>query len=292
MVAIALGFGLALLPRVVSQDGEEQTASPPNANPRFALSELSDARVAKPLPEAVSDPALVEAPAAAAGTPVAAVTGFLDAEVSRDFAASYGRLGATDRLRAGSGAAWSELHAQLPAITGFTVGEARSAPGRAEVDAEVELTAGLDAIVGLVPAHARAVWIAVPEDGGWRVDFASSELVPTYPPDADAADATRSWVSARSNCRGARQQSDQLLGAPGLANDLCGAEGPVRVGTPAPLRAGVGVEQFVAAFGAEVFGWARAVPVHSPAPMSVVLAPIGDRWVVIGVLESLPGNSP
>jgi hypothetical protein len=240
----------------------------------------------------MADPASVEPPAPPANTPVAAVTGFLDAEAAGDFASSYASLSGPDRLRAGSHGEWTTLHAQLPTIRGFTLGETRTAPDRAEIAAEMEFQPGLDTIVGLVPARAKATWIAVAEDGGWRVDFDNSTLVPEYPPDAAAVDAATSWVSARAQCRRAPQYRDGLLGVTAVAADLCGARGQVRVGTAAPLRAGTGVEPFVAAFGPDVFTWARAVSVESPAPMSVVLAPIGDRWVVIGVLESLPGDSP
>ena len=291
LLAVAIGFGIALLPRLLNHSGGNDPLSPTKANPRVQLSTLSDGRVAKPLPQAPVDPASVEPPAPPAPSPIAAVTGFLDSEVARDFGGSYGSLSTADRLRAGSHTEWTDLHAQLPTITSFTPGETRSASGRAEVDAEVELKAGLDQITGLVPAHAHAVWIAVAEDGGWRVDFASSELVPRYPADAEATSAARSWVSARSHCRRAPQHRARLLGTPALAAGLCGAGGPVRVGAPSPFHAGVGVEPFVAAFGAEVFSWARAVPVQSPSPMTAVLAPIDDRWVVIGVLESLPGGS-
>ena len=292
MLAAAIGVALAFVPRLLDNSGGEDTASPTKANPRVQLSTLADARVAKPLPEATTDPASVEPPAAPADTPVAAVTGFLDAEVAGDFAASYGRLSAPDRLRTGSRGEWTTLHAQLPSIQRFTLGETPSAPGRAEINAELELRPGLDSIVGLVPARAHATWVAVAEDGGWRVDFDNSTLVPEYPADPAAVDAARSWASARADCRRAPVYRDGLLGMPALAAELCGAGGPVRVGSVASLRAGVGVEPFVAAFGPDVFTWARAVPVESPVPMSVVLAPIGDRWVVIGVLESLPGGSP
>jgi len=292
LFAVAVGFGIALVPHLLNDSGREGIASPTKANPRVQLSTLADARVAKPLPPATADPASVEPPAAPADTPVAAVTGFLDAEATGDFAASYGTLSAPDRLRAGSRSEWATAHAQLPIIRSVTLGETRFAPDRSEIDADVELRPALDTIVGLVPGRAHAVWIAVAEDGGWRVDFGNSSLVPEYAPDAAAVDAATSWISARAECRRAPQYRDGLLGVPALATDLCGARGPVRVGTAAPLRAGTGVEPFVAAFGPDVFTWARAVPVQSPAPMSVVLAPIGERWVVIGVLESLPGASP
>lgn len=292
LLAVAAGFAIALVPRAFSNSGGDDIASPRSANPRVQLSKLADARVAKPLPQAMTDPASVEPPEAPAATPAAAVTGFLNAETAGEFASSYGRLGGPDRLRTGSRSEWTNLHAQLPTIRGFTLGETRSTPGGAEIDADVQLKPGLDTIVGLVPARAKATWIAVAEDGGWRVDFDNSTLVPEYPPDAAAIDAATSWVSARAQCRRAPQFRDGLLGAPALAGDLCGARGPVRVGTAAPLRVGDGVEPFVAAFGPDVFTWARTIPVQSPTPMSVVLAPIGERWVVIGVLQSLPGGSP
>jgi hypothetical protein len=292
LLAVAAGFAIALVPRAFSDTGGDDVASPRSANPRVQLSTLADARVAKPLPQAMTDPSDVEPPAAPAATPAAAVTEFLDAETAGDFASSYGRLSAPDRLRTGSRGEWTNLHAQLPTIRAFTLGETRSTPARVEIDADVQLKPGLDTIVGLVPARAHAVWVAVPEDGGWRVDFDTSTLAPEYPPDGAAVDAATSWVSARTQCRRAPQYRDGLLGSPGLAGDLCGSRGPVRVGTAAPLRAGDGIEPFVAAFGPDVFTWARAVPVQSPTPLSVVLAPIGERWVVIGILQSLPGGSP
>jgi hypothetical protein len=292
LLAVAAGFGLALVPRALSDSGSDDVTGRKSANPRVQLSRLSDARVAKPLPQATTDPGTVEAPAAPAETPVAAVTAFLDAEVAHDFAGSYGRLSATDRVRAGSHGEWAILHAQLPTIRSFTLGETRPAPGRTEIGAEVDLQPALDTIVGLVPARAHAVWIAVAEDSGWRVDFDNSTLAPEYPPEAAASDAASSWVSARTHCRRAPQYHDGLLGARALADDLCGAGGPARVGAASPLHAGNGVEPFVAAFGPEVFSWARVVPVQRPISMSVVLAPIGERWVVIGVLDSLPGSSP
>jgi hypothetical protein len=292
LLAVAAGVAIVLVPRALNGSGGDDVASPRSANPRVQLSTLADARVAKPLPQAMTNPADVEPPAAPAATPTAAVTEFLDAETAGDFASSYGRLSAPDRLRTASRSEWTNLHAQLPTVRGFTLGETRSTPGRAEIDAEVQLKPALDTIVGLVPSRAHAVWVAVAEDGGWRIDFDSSSLVPEYPPDAAAVDAAKSWVSARTQCRRGPQYRDGLLGLPALANDLCGARGPVRVGTAAPLRTGDGVEPFVAAFGPDVFTWARTVPVQSPTPLSVALAPIGDRWVVIGVLDSLPGGSP
>ena len=67
--AIAAGFGLALVPRALTDSGGDDVASPENANPRVQLSKLSDVRVAKPLPQSMTDPASVEPPAAPARLP-------------------------------------------------------------------------------------------------------------------------------------------------------------------------------------------------------------------------------
>ena len=37
-------------------------------------------------------------------------------------------------------------------------------------------------------------------------------------------------------------------------------------------------------FGADVVSWARVVPVESGSPLRAVVAPIDDRWTVVGVL--------
>jgi len=47
----------------------------------------------------------------------------------------------------------------------------------------------------------------------------------------------------------------------------------------------------VAAYGDDVFTWARVVPVTAPVTFDLVLAPIGDRWSVIGAVQASPSSS-
>ena len=289
LFAVAVGFGIALVPHLLNDSGGEGIASPTKANPRVQLSTLADVRVAKPLPPATADPASVEPPAAPADTPVAAVTGFLDAEAAGDFAASYGGLSAPDRLRAGSRSEWTTAHAQLPTIRGFTLGETRFAPDRSEIDAEVELRPALDTIVGLVPARAHAVWIAVAEDGGWRVDFDNSSLVPEYAPDAAAVDAATSWISARVECRRAPHYRDGLLGVPALAADLCGARGQVASEPRHRCAPGPASSRSSPRSAPKCSRGPASSRCTSPSPTSVVLAPVGDRWVVVGASRIVTG---
>ena len=101
-------------------------------------------------------------------------------------------------------------------------------------------------------------------------------------------------------CASAEEYEGGLLGNPGLAESLCGT-GPVEVGQPGPLEDQIDAAQFIGAFGPEFDQWGRAVTVESPTPMRVVLAPVGDQWVVIGVLRpgkpdepraTFPGSAP
>jgi hypothetical protein len=281
----AVGFLTVARPRLID-GGDDQRD---RANPRIALSDLADGR--DPAAASAGGAADVEPPGAAAPTPVDAVESFLAAETRRDYATSYGLLSAADRAAVTSRAEWEGAHAQLPTVTGVTLGVTSGNGTRAEVDSEVTFEPSLDETRGLVPARARATWIAVAEDGGWRVARSDSRLSPQYPDANGAVSAAEAWVRARVACRTTAEYDGGLVGAAGPVAALCDAPGPVEVGAVATLDPGVGVEPFLAAFGPEVLSWARVVPVASPVALAVVLAPVDDRWVVVGALESLPGGS-
>lgn len=57
----------------------------------------------------------------------------------------------------------------------------------------------------------------------------------------------------------------------------------MEVGPPLPLDA-LDAAPFLAAFGPEATSWARVVAVTDPVPLRAVVAPIGQEWLVIGVL--------
>jgi hypothetical protein len=64
---------------------------------------------------------------------------------------------------------------------------------------------------------------------------------------------------------------------------LCGTEGDVVIGQPLQLDE-LDAEPFRNLFGADVTTWARVVPVSDPVPMRAVVAPVGNQWLVMGVL--------
>ena len=282
----AVGFVAAATPRFFDSDSESGSS---RGNPRIALSDLADAR--DPTAPAASGSTDVEPAGPPASTAVDAVQSFLAAEIRADYAVSYGLLSAADRADVGSRPEWEAAHGQLPIVTGVTLGVVTGDGTRAEVDAEVTFEAGLDETRGLVPAQAHGVWVAVAEDGGWRVAHSERNLLPQYPDGNGAVTAAETWAQVRTECRAGDEYDGGLLGATGPVKALCGAPGPVTAGAVANLEPGVGVEPFLAAFGPEVLSWARVVPLASPVPFAVVLAPVADRWVVMGALDSLPDGS-
>jgi hypothetical protein len=282
-----IGFLVVAVPRIVDTDDGR---SSDRANPRIGLSDLADGR--DPATPVTRGPSDVEPPGPPAATPVEAVERFLSAEVRADYATSYGFLSAADRAELGSRSEWEASHGQLPTPTGLQLGTARSDGTRAEVEAELTFEPALDETRGLVPARADAVWIAISEDGGWRVARSESRLSPQYPDATGAVSSAETWARARVACRADAEYEGGLVGSSSQVTALCNATGPVTTGAVVSLEPGVGVEPFLAAFGPDVLSWARVVPVTSPVPISVVLAPVGDRWVVVGALDSVPGGSP
>ncbi|MGQ0803798.1 MAG: hypothetical protein ACT4PI_08045 [Actinomycetota bacterium] len=286
LACLAVGFAAVALPRALADRGQGAG----RANPRVGLGDLADSRSVA-AGNVLADTGEPEPPTAAAPTPQAAVEQFLAAEAGGDFATSYGLLSAADRGQVGSRSEWTTAHGHLPTITNFEIGALDAGAARAEVATSLTLVPELDEIVGLVPARADATWVALAEDGGWRVAFEESSLVPRYPSEDDAPSAARDWAADRRDCRRGDQYRGGLLGADALARDLCRAEGDITVGAAAALDPGAGAQPFLAAFGPEVFSWARVVSVTTPRVLNVVLAPVGERWLVVGVVEPSPGGS-
>jgi len=219
--------------------------------------------------------------------PVSAVESFLIAEIDGDFEASFSLLSKADQAAAGDLAGWvAEHYLVIPTIRGFRL-TADSADGtRAEVQAGLSLEAGLDQLVGLTPEKAESTWVLFEEAGEWRISFTQSGIDPVYLDDASAPVAVERWVLRRQNCEPAADWDASLLGFPSLVGTLCGSEGAIRAGIPVPLADAAESAPFLAAFGPDVGRWARVVPVDGAHPFRAVIAPIGNEWVVIGVLEA------
>ncbi len=217
---------------------------------------------------------------------VAVLESFLTSEIAGDFEASFELLSEMDQEAAGGVEGWvAEHYLVVPPIRGFQVIDDSVEGTRAEVVADLSLQAELDQLVGLIPGDADSTWALVEDPvGGWRVAFTESRIEPVFLNDATASSAVVDWGLGRQSCQPKQEGDFALLGFPTLADPLCGATGRVTVSAPSQLEDAADAAPFLAAFGPEVGIWARVVEVQTPIPLRVVVAPIGERWVVIGVL--------
>jgi hypothetical protein len=218
-------------------------------------------------------------------TLTSAVRELLAAEQRGDHGHSYRLLTAGSRERVGSETKWARLRTGLPAITGFDV---RRGAHAGEVVATVHHQAGLDPFVGLSPAEEHQVWKGTKGRSGWLVD-AAPRVEPVFPDEQRAPEVVRKWATAVQACDKAMarlaQAVDDLYGLSTGASELCGSKGAVRVGAVRAVESGPTSAELVAQYTDDALQWARAVPVLAPTPFTVIVAPIGDDWRVVGVSD-------
>lgn len=271
LVGLAVGVGLTVVIPRLSASSELSAPIGTDSSPTTSIT--------------VPDGAADAPPGAGAASAMAAVEGFLTAESAGDLEASFSFLSRDLRRSYRSPAGWVAGHADvLPPILGYDLGEAIVEEGRATVPASVRFRPSLDEVVGLVPGAADVVWAAVEEGDGWAVDLAASTMTARFPDDDGAAPAVATWAEARQRCDRANERDGTLVGSPAVADGLCDADGTIVVGAAAPLSE-IEATPFATAFGGEVIEWARVVPVTAPLQLRAVVAPLGDRWLVIGVLR-------
>jgi hypothetical protein len=220
-----------------------------------------------------------------------AVRDLLDAEKRGDRAASFLLLSRQSRLEYRDVADWTTRRQQLPSITGFRIdpsSEGERGQRAGKVVAVVEHVPGLDPFKGLSPAQERLTFTGRREGDGWLVD-GDAESEPILPSDALAVEAATAWVTAVQAC--ARERATELQAVPTLfgsadgAAGLCGKAGTVATQGAGPLTAGVASTDIVAQYSTDALLWARVVRVTSPGAFGVVLAPIGPRWQVLGLID-------
>jgi hypothetical protein len=260
---------------------EARSSAAPSPLDSIAPSPLSD------VPDFEAAAAPVElAPTPPAPDPLEAVRRYLAGEVGGDLEQSYGALSTSSRESVGSVADWVENDFQRPTIVAYEIDtDVPAAPagaGTVVVESDVTLEPRLDEVSGFVPQRADAQWKVVAEDGGWRLDLVDSSLAPVLPDEQGASVAAARWATARQQCRIDGEYEGSLLGSPVLGDQLCGIGGELVAGPPAPLDEAIST-QVVAAFGPGALSWARSVAVSGASELSVVTAPFGDHWVVVGV---------
>jgi hypothetical protein len=225
-------------------------------------------------------------------TPGDAVKHFLDARVAGRSDDAWRVVSDRDHREFPEAIDWEDANGVLPRVTGYTIGLPQAIGDRGQVTGTVSYAPSLDQIAGDVPAHANTTWVVVRERGNWHVSVSESDTEPLYPPDTEAVPVARAWVAAKQQCTTVSQWDGPFVGeADVAARALCHARGDVQVGAVRELDDTAAAESFIAAFGGDVFSWARVVPVMAPTQLDLVLAPIGDQWSVIGAITAFPRSS-
>ncbi len=278
VAALLAGFGGA----VFAEDARELFRRDRD-DPAVAASTLAaiEGRTFDDVPPAAPDAEPV--PAEPASTPSEALERFLAAEVAGKPDRSFALLSTAGRAAYRSPAAWQASHAGFFPIMDYSLVGVNDAGDSTEVVTDVRYRPSLDEVIGLVPARAEVTWAVVKEAGGWLVDFDGAEVSPRFPADAKALTAVERWALSRQDCEEADEYSAGLVGLSKLADSLCDARGRLTFGDVAPLDSDDSAAM-VSAFGAPAVTWARTVRITGPVDLTAVLAPMGDRWLVVGVL--------
>jgi hypothetical protein len=234
--------------------------------------------VPAPRPESIDDT-----------SPEGAAAGFVAAEAAEAYDLSYGLLSSGDRDETGTVDDWRDRHSLLWPLAAGEVADTQADGDKATVEMRVRYHSVLEENLGLVPASATVRWAVVREGDRWRIAYDEGKVEPNYPADSDAAAGVEAWARSRQACQPAEEFDGGLIGFPALADELCRREGDIQVGPPTELESGPDADRLISAFGAEALDWARVVPLTQPAGLlRAVVAPIGDRWTVVGVLEPTP----
>lgn len=275
IVAVGLAVGLAI-PAVGERIGDDTSRIPAPQARTVSLAASNE-----------SEPVTTDGPPGQpAPTPRQAVEKFLSAEAAEQFDQSYRFLAHSNRVEYGSDGDWTAAHADFFPVERSTTRQVAKEGDTTVVTTEVRFRSSLDEVLGLVPARAKVRWPVVSEDGGWLVDFDAAVIEPLFPPETDVRGTAQRWLRDRQACQPANEYEYEggLVGSGTVnAEQLCGAptaELAESLHSLDPIEGAV----FVSAFGDA--SWARAVDVRGEVPLTLVLAPVDDRWLVIGALPA------
>lgn len=221
-----------------------------------------------------------------ASSPEEAVTRLLEAEQQGDHAASFRLLSSAGLEQHPDDASWTRRRTEVPEVTGFEI----EGSDDDIVTALVRHDPGLDPFVGLRTAQERQRWRVREEAGGWLVD-PEPTIEYLLPPDERARESAQRWVRALQDCDQKAAEAEQvdpdLIGISGNAAQICGTEAEIELSRAREVEAGFSTADLVGQYGEDALVWARAVDARAGAfEFSVILAPIGDAWRVVSVVDA------
>lgn len=223
----------------------------------------------------------------------AALVQYLDAEITKTSDIAFGLVDAKTQQSDGPAANWQNTRANRLLPEQYKVLGERSDADGVEVTIAATRTPSVSALTGLIPARSEETWRVV-NDGGWRVVRGRPvEVRPVLASDEAATAVGADWLERAAACDKAGtaslQLSSTLLGSPVISKSTCETKATWTAGKAFPVSELPNSTIFVSAYGPGVGRWARAVPVTGPSRYTIVLAPIGDEWRVMGLI---PQGSP
>jgi hypothetical protein len=285
LAGLAVGVGVFAVPRVF----DSASASVPyHVDPHHSVATFPPG--VGGVDTRAGDFARPVVPTDSAMTPNAAVAFFLDARTHGDLERAWQVVSDADRRQYPDAVDYESANGELPRVLQYTLAPARTNGDRATVAGSVTFAPMLDEVAGEVPAHATVNWSVMRERGAWHVVLGESGIRPQYPNVSGATTAALAWAANRQRCDTTPQWNGPLLGSDGdyLANKLCHRSGALQVQAAHELDDNESSDSFLAAFGSDVFTWARVVPLRAPVSFDIVLAPYGDHWSVIGAIDASP----
>lgn len=236
-----------------------------------------------PAPKGANDPLTegeVDHPQVPAASAVAAVDAYSNAESTGDFATSWSLLSSDDRDEIGSFEAWRQQHSVSPRFTGSQL--VSSGPGPVVTEATFEPR--VDEAVGVIAGSARITWATTEENGGFTIDRSATRSDAHYPSDERAPLDANAWLTAVRSKTVPTGYRGTLIGLPSLRADLAKAKGPFRPTRTMELADWTTPVLVTNAFGPAASTWARIVRFEGPTDFDAVMAPLGERWVVVGLV--------
>jgi hypothetical protein len=111
-------------------------------------------------------------------------------------------------------------------------------------------------------------------------------LEPVLPSDQSASTAAQAWAAARQRCEAGAAYAGTLLGQPTFADALCHSSHSYRPDAAEGLDTFRNPTLLLEAFGPDASNFVRVVRLDGPTSFAVALAPLGDAWEVVGVMEA------
>ena len=220
-----------------------------------------------------------------ADSPVAAVTSFVNAAIAGDLETAWSLVGTADQARLG----YKQRIAEQVYASGWKGFSATSTVGDSVVGTLTQ-TPKVSDIDGVIAAEGNLRVQTIKEGSDYRVLWSRKSVVQAYPElsvaqDGAVSSAVSDWTRSRQACDAmpANEFSGGLVGVVGLAAKLCKTTGDPVLGVVSDLEALDEPQPIIEAFGGTALQWARVVPISSPVPMSVVVAPLGTNWIIVAV---------